>query len=105
MANVKAWGLAINAPAQVEPIKRHCYGDCGKVSTSGGVSESLFGPLVLCTVVECPHVEIELPEPLGVYVWRGSDARVSYDVHLRGLKSDPASPQAEGGAAEGRAAG
>lgn len=44
------------APALEEPLKKHCFGDCGKISIGGIVDTGdVAGPCWICHQEECPH--------------------------------------------------
>ena len=44
-------------------IEAHCFGDCGKISL--GHMESEYGPMLICTHEDCPHLDEQTDEPIG----------------------------------------
>lgn len=60
----KLYGLLVTAPRQAAPVREHCFGDCGKISIGGGFDTGA-GPMMICTVEECPYMAEQTDEPIG----------------------------------------
>lgn len=41
--------------SQKQPIDKHCFGDCGKISMGGAIDIDEVGPCWVCTHEDCPH--------------------------------------------------
>lgn len=71
--------IPMGAKSQEQPLKDHCFGDCGKVSLGGMVDTGdVAGPCWVCTHAECPH-EKGVVGPVGT-----SDATGDV-IHIRVL--------------------
>lgn len=46
-----------------QPIKDHCFGDCGKISLAGAI-DTEYGPCWVCCEKLCPHLA-ENVGPIG----------------------------------------
>jgi hypothetical protein len=40
---------------QKEPLQKHCFGDCGKISMGMSVTCGEYGPCFVCTQEVCPY--------------------------------------------------
>lgn len=56
------WGVAVMAPKQKEAAEKHCFGDCGKISMAGAISDELTGGLFVCCEPTCPYMAQEMPD-------------------------------------------
>lgn len=76
----KLYGLLVQAPNQEKPVNDHCFGDCGKISMGGGIMTQA-GMMMMCCHDDCPHVGIEMDEPIGTSAMTGEE------IYLRALKT------------------
>lgn len=79
----KLYGLLVQAPNQEAPVNAHCFGDCGKISMAGGIM-TWAGMMMMCCHEDCPHVGIEMDEPIG------ESAMTGEPIYLRALKVEDA---------------
>lgn len=49
---------------QKEPLKKHCFGDCGKISIGGAIDLGQYGLAWICHEKTCPH-EKGVVGPIG----------------------------------------
>lgn len=75
------WGVAVTAPKQEAAAKKHCFGDCGKISMGGLIMDELTGGLFVCCQLTCPH-EGKVIENYGETMSFGRP----HTVHLRLLE-------------------
>ena len=71
--------------AQPDLIKKHCFGDCGKISAAGAIDTQAFGMLWVCCQEVCPFLRAQTDKPIGTSNWTGEE------VFLRSIK-DPDPP-------------
>jgi len=70
--------FAVPIALQVDAIKKHCLGDCGK-GLLALVEDPEWGAMQMCKQTECPFLHSEMDEPFGqideylVYLRRISD--------------------------------
>ncbi len=79
----KVFGLMFFHKLQKPLIDKHCFGDCGKVSMGGFITDDQLGGLCVCCETVCPYLEKEMTdEPYGTTMSFGRPHR----VFLRMLK-------------------
>lgn len=71
------------APLQKPQADKHCFGDCGKISMAGAISDDLTGGLFVCSERVCPYEAGTIPN-YGKTMSFGKP----HTVHLRLLKQD-----------------
>jgi len=49
------YAIPMMAESQKEPIEKHCFGDCGKISMFGAIEVDEVGPCWVCTHADCPY--------------------------------------------------
>lgn len=54
-AETVVWGIAVMAPTQEAVAKKHCFGDCGKISMAGAIDDPQTGGLFVCCESSCPY--------------------------------------------------
>lgn len=74
------YGLISADKKQFKLIKKHCLGDCGKISFGGMVAADI-GILMICCEVQCPYLDKQADEPVGESEMTGES------VFLRTLKT------------------
>lgn len=82
----KVFGLLVMQPSQKPLIDKHCFGDCGKISMTGAISDPLTGGLMVCCEMKCPWMRAETDEPFGTTMSFGEP----HDVYLRSITDEPA---------------
>lgn len=76
----QVFALPALIPSQEILHKKHCFGDCGKVSMAGCIDMGdQIGPCWACPEDSCPY-EMKRSEPLGTSEWTGDE------ICLRSLK-------------------
>lgn len=88
---IKVFGLLALQPSQEPLIKKHCFGDCGKVSAAGAIVDDLLGGLWVCCETQCPWLEKEMDEPYGTTMSFG----MPHEIYLRVIKDTPAASKQE----------
>lgn len=67
--------------SQDEPLKAHCFGDCGKISMGGAVDLGEYGPAWVCCEKECPY-EKGVVGPVGTSELTGDT------IYIRAVQVD-----------------
>jgi len=75
------YAIPMMIESQKEPLEKHCFGDCGKISMSGCIDIPEVGPCWVCTHSDCQH-EKGHTEPLGTSHMTGEE------MCIRGLVSN-----------------
>ncbi|SHN40413.1 hypothetical protein [Rhizobacter sp. OV335] len=86
----KVFGLLILHREQKPLIEKHCFGDCGKVSMGGIISDPATGGLMVCCEAACPWLDKQTDEAYGTTMSFGRP----HDVYLRLLTDAPATGSA-----------
>ena len=81
----KLYGLLVQAPKQEALVDAHCFGDCGKISMGGGIMTQA-GMMMMCCHENCPHVGIEMDDPIG------ESAMTGEPIYLRALDTGDIKP-------------
>lgn len=77
------WGIAVMAKTQDAAAKKHCFGDCGKISMAGAIDDPVTGGLFVCCQASCPY-EDEVILNYGKTMSFGKP----HTLHLRLLKEE-----------------
>lgn len=85
----KIFGLLASVDSQNELIKKHCYGDCGKISMGGAVIDTMLGVMLICCEDSCPYEKQRGEDPAGKSQWTGDD------IYLRLLEEKPEANEQE----------
>lgn len=89
---IKVYGLLILVPSQKPLIEKHCFGDCGKISMAGGITDDTVGALMVCCEEVCPWLAKQMDEPYGTTMSFGKP----HEVYLRTITDKPGSAAADG---------
>lgn len=81
----KIFGLLFFEKTQKPLIEKHCYGDCGKISMAGAISDDTLGGLMVCCETQCPWLKKETDVPYGTTMSFGRP----HEVYLRVLTDTP----------------
>lgn len=81
----KIYGLLIMHKEQKPLIEKHCFGDCGKISMAGGITDDQVGALMVCCEEVCPWLKMQMDEPYGTTMSFGRP----HEVYLRTLNDTP----------------
>lgn len=82
----KVFGVLFFHKTQKPLIDKHCFGDCGKVSMAGFITDDLVGGLCVCCETTCPWLDKEMDEPYGTTMSFGRP----HEVFIRVLTDTPA---------------
>lgn len=82
---IKVYGLLMMHKDQMPLIDKHCFGDCGKVSTAGVIDAGVVGGLWVCPEHACPWLGKQMDEPFGTTNSFGRP----HEVFLRVLSDTP----------------
>lgn len=82
----KVFGLIMLDKDQGQLIKKHCCGDCGKISMAGIIKDEKLGGLLVCVEEKCPWLGKQMDEPYGTTMSFGQP----HEVYLRVLTDTPA---------------
>ena len=51
----KLYAIPMMVETQKEPLKRYCFGSCGKISLGGVINIDEVGPCWVCSHDDCPY--------------------------------------------------
>ena len=83
---IKVFGLLAMNTEQGRLVKKHCFGDCGKISMAGAINDPATGGLMVCCETKCPWLKAEMDEPYGTTMSFGRP----HEIYLRALTDSPA---------------
>ncbi|MFJ9451457.1 hypothetical protein [Herbaspirillum sp. NPDC101397] len=86
---IKIFGLLVVHPDQEALIKKHCFGDCGKISIAGAIEDPQTGGLAVCCEAQCPWLQGEMDEPYGTTMSFGKE----HAIYLRAITDTPETHQ------------
>lgn len=81
----KIFGLLAFHKDQKPLIEKHCFGDCGKVSMAGAITDPHVGALWVCCETVCPWLDKQMDEPYGNTMSFGRE----HQVFLRTITDTP----------------
>jgi hypothetical protein len=83
---IKVFGLLAFHKSQEPLIKKHCFGDCGKVSMAGVIMDDTVGGFWVCCEEACPWLDKQMDVPYGTTMSFGRP----HEIYVRMLTDTPA---------------